>query len=316
MKYENKQFIYDRPKKASLKNIVKKALYPFYNAFIKLIVSVTKKRKVNKKYGVSICAIFKNEAKYLREWLTYHILIGVDHFYLYNNNSDDNYLDVLKTFMEEGRVTLIQWEKNQAQMEAYRHCIKEFSYESNWIGFIDIDEFIVPKKQYKGLKDILLNLKQPSLLIYWRMFGTSGNLVGEHKPVIERFVVSWGKYVNIGKCFYNTAYKFNFNRNKSLHHQLETKIGWFNIPPMNDEGNISKWEIDRYSCNNSVIQLNHYFTKSFQEYGEKCAKGDVYFKINPHDEEYFYLHEMKCDSVDYSAYKYLIKLKRILNNDN
>jgi hypothetical protein len=41
----------------------------------------------------------------------------------------------------------------------------------------------------------------------------------------------------------------------------------------------------------------------------KQAKGDVYFKINPHDEEYFYFHEMLCTATDYSAYKYLIRLK-------
>ena len=63
------------------------------------------------------------------------------------------------------------------------------------------------------------------------------------------------------------------------------------------------------------MQLNHYFTKSFKEYGMKRAKGDVFFEINPHDEEYFYLHEMENTSVDFSAYKFLIKLKKSqLNN--
>jgi hypothetical protein len=61
------------------------------------------------------------------------------------------------------------------------------------------------------------------------------------------------------------------------------------------------------------IQLNHYFTKSYQEYAMKQARGDVYFKINPHDEEYFYFHEMLCTSTDYSAYKYLIRLKNKMN---
>ena len=63
------------------------------------------------------------------------------------------------------------------------------------------------------------------------------------------------------------------------------------------------------------IQINHYFTKSYKEYAMKRAKGDVYFKINPHDEAYFYEHEMKCTSTDYSAYKYLIKLKHKLGSD-
>ena len=47
----------------------------------------------------------------------------------------------------------------------------------------------------------------------------------------------------------------------------------------------------------------------------RLAKGDVFFEINPHDEEYFYLHEMENTSVDFSAYKFLIKLKKSLLNN-
>ncbi len=52
--------------------------------------------KYNKKYSITICGIFKNEASYLKEWIEYHEMIGIEHFYLYNNNSDDNYRDILQ----------------------------------------------------------------------------------------------------------------------------------------------------------------------------------------------------------------------------
>ena len=48
---------------------------------------------------------------------------------------------------------------------------------------------------------------------------------------------------------------------------------------------------------------------SEQEYAAKKSKGDVYFKDNPHDTAYFFAHEMNCQAVDYTAYKYLVKLK-------
>ncbi|WP_281510165.1 glycosyltransferase family 92 protein [Muribaculum gordoncarteri] len=37
------------------------------------------------RYMFAICAIFRNEARYMREWIEYHLLIGVDHIFLYNN---------------------------------------------------------------------------------------------------------------------------------------------------------------------------------------------------------------------------------------
>lgn len=46
------------------------------------------------KYEVSLCLVFYNEAKFLKEWLDYHLVIGVSHFYLYNNNSTDDYMPV------------------------------------------------------------------------------------------------------------------------------------------------------------------------------------------------------------------------------
>ncbi|MBR7025230.1 MAG: glycosyltransferase family 2 protein, partial [Selenomonadaceae bacterium] len=46
-------------------------------------------------YDLAVVAIFKNEGHYLKEWLDYHLFAGVEHFYLYNNNSTDNYEEVL-----------------------------------------------------------------------------------------------------------------------------------------------------------------------------------------------------------------------------
>ena len=52
-------------------------------------------------YDLAIVAIFKDEGKYLKEWLDYHLLAGVDHFYLYNNDSSDDYAEVLAPYVEK-----------------------------------------------------------------------------------------------------------------------------------------------------------------------------------------------------------------------
>ncbi len=40
---------------------------------------------------ISIISLFRDEAPYLKEWIEFHRLIGVDQFHLVNNNSTDNY---------------------------------------------------------------------------------------------------------------------------------------------------------------------------------------------------------------------------------
>ena len=42
-------------------------------------------------HELAICAIFREEAPFLEEWLTFHSGVGVTHFYLYNNYSTDNF---------------------------------------------------------------------------------------------------------------------------------------------------------------------------------------------------------------------------------
>lgn len=40
-------------------------------------------------YGISIAAIVKDEVEYIEEWIQFHILMGIEHFYIYDNESSD-----------------------------------------------------------------------------------------------------------------------------------------------------------------------------------------------------------------------------------
>ena len=268
----------------------------------------------NKEYNVSVCSIFKNEAPYLKEWIEFNHITGVEHFYLYNNNSEDDYMSVLEPYITSGLVTLCQWPKNQAQMECYYDCIVKYKNDTKWLGFIDIDEFIVPIEM-NSIYEFLRHFENRygAVKIYWKMFGTSGLMERDMNTLVtESFTVSWPKYYSVGKCFYNTSFDFNHQNNGCLHHMFWADYKGSTLPPVNPFGKVCLYGIDIAKNVVHPIQINHYFTKSYKEYAMKKAKGDVYFKINPHDEEYFYLHECENTSVDYSAYKYLIHLKKSL----
>jgi hypothetical protein len=120
---------------------------------------MTEQPNAGKKYKLSVCALFKNEAPYLKEWLEYHRMVGVDHFYLYDNGSKDRPFDVLAPYIKEGIVTLTRWSDRagnrdgdnverwvfSTQLPAYGHAVKCFGIkESEWLAFLDVDEFMVP----------------------------------------------------------------------------------------------------------------------------------------------------------------------------
>lgn len=291
---------------------IQAALYRMKYAFVHV-------KPKEKKYRVAVGAIFKNEAPYLKEWIEFNHVAGVEHFYLYNNNSEDDYESVLRPYIDNGLVTLVQWPHNQAQMQCYHDIMEKYASETKWLGFIDIDEFIVPKST-DNIYDFLRPFEtcRGAVKLNWRMYGTSGleqrDLEG---LVVEDFTVCWPKYYDVGKCFYNTAFGFDktSRRNASLHHNFWASLNGKDYPPVNVFDHVCTGTYNKLDSEDLPAQLNHYFTKSHHEYVMKRSKGDVFFKVNPHDEEYFYFHEMLCTDTDYSAYKYLIKLKQAMKRN-
>lgn len=96
-------------------------------------------------YDLAVVAILKNEGPYLKEWLDYHLLAGVDHFYLYDNDSPDNQAEVAKPYVEAGLVDYIPFPGLAMQIPAYKDAVKRFKFQSRYMAFIDGDEFVYPK---------------------------------------------------------------------------------------------------------------------------------------------------------------------------
>ena len=313
VRYEDKFFVFDNPQPINWKYPIKIVLSKLLDPFYKLVMDLSgRKATYDKKYRVSICAIFRDEAPYLREWIEFHKIVGVDHFYLYNNFSADDYQEVLRPYIENGDVTLTEWPYLQGQMSAYRDCIERYREETQWIGFIDIDEFVVPKKMdtiYEFLKPFS---RRAAVLIYWKFFGSSGFLERNiDRLVTEDFTVSWPKYTDIGKCFYNTGFAFAAaaSKNKVMHHLCYCAVNGVILPPVNLFDRCVLFGRHWAMHEDFPIQINHYYTKSWKEYQVKKQRKSVYHKYNTHTNDAFFEHEMKCWDTDHSAYKYLIKLK-------
>ena len=165
-------------------------------------------RPTHYEHQLSICATFKNEAPFLKEWIEYHRLIGATHFYLYNNGSTDHSLEVLEPYVESGLVEVIDWKnsehhaihrKNEKTLDPYRigaynHCLKTKALKkSQWVAIIDLDEFIVPAHGPQSLPSLLereSRKKTGSLRLNWKIFGTSH--VWELKPgelMVEKLIL-------------------------------------------------------------------------------------------------------------------------------
>jgi hypothetical protein len=137
---------------------------------------------------LSAFTIYRNHAPYLREWIEFHRLVGVEHFFLYDNGSTDDHLDVLAPYLADGSVTLHDHRFFPPQYPGYRRCIREHRYESRWIAFIDIDEFLFCPSGLL-LPDVLVAYEQaPAVGVNGVVIGTSGHHSRPDGLVIENYV--------------------------------------------------------------------------------------------------------------------------------
>lgn len=121
----------------------------------------------------SIVAIFKDEAQYLTEWITFHRLQGFDNFLMYNNGSSDRGRDIC----ERLGCIVMDWPGDIQQLPAYHDSFTHLP-ANDWAAFIDIDEYLwcpsgVPVAEM--LKYWLDNFPRMDVLeVPWQMFGSNG----------------------------------------------------------------------------------------------------------------------------------------------
>lgn len=145
--------------------------------------------------NVSICCVFQNEKEWLKEWIEFHKLVGVDHFYLYNNLSTDEYLEILTPYLLIGEVELFDYPKKPFtvadQKVIYNHALELSRGHGQWIAAIDTDEFIVPLET-KHLCPYLDHFSDNigSVEINWVTFGTSRvKRLKKGELMIERLIL-------------------------------------------------------------------------------------------------------------------------------
>lgn len=295
-----------RKVKVRLKDFLGNIVYTFLFLFYK-----KKERKTL--YYSSICAIFKDESRFLKEWLEYHRLIGIEHFYLYNNFSTDNYKEILRPYVDNNIVTLIEWPVKYGQIPAYEDFRYKYKSESRWVAFIDLDEFICPYEE-KNIGDWLKKFeKYPSIKIYWKMFGTNGIIEADsNKCVIEQYTNSWKGLRNAGKIIWNTDFEPHEMYMEHLFCQYKIFGKMFRLPSINESYHFISCPNAEKTPQNNTLQLNHYWSKSILEYIKKTNRGDAYSEemdANRLDLEFFYQFENKNISEDKKIYRFLAQLK-------
>ncbi|GER32291.1 hypothetical protein STAS_08352 [Striga asiatica] len=112
-----------------------------------------------KKYNLCMCTMVWNQGSAIREWITYHSWLGVERWFVYDNNSDDELDRVIQELDHENyNVTRHVWPWIKTQEAGFSHCALRARDECNWVGFMDVDEyFYFPYSAHRQKKARKLN---------------------------------------------------------------------------------------------------------------------------------------------------------------
>ncbi len=227
-----------------------------------------KNNNVTPKHYLSVCAIAKNEGPYFKEWVEWHLNHGVEKFYVYDNESTDGTKEILRPYIESGVVEYKYWPGYRRQLAAYDDCLENYRFDSRWIAFIDLDEFIVPVKD-ASIADFLNRFEAFSgVEINWLIYGSGGRKTKTPGTMIERF-----RFHSVPSHYLNRHVKSIVDPRR-----VYTMIGCHEAAKISgyiadSHGNPIKKNFREREPQQDVIRINHYAVRSYEEFIEKQARG-------------------------------------------
>ena len=222
---------------------------------------------------LAVCTLFRDEARYLAEWVTFHRLQGVERFFLYDNLSTDDWRAALQPELRAGVVQVVHWPRTPGQKSAFEDCLRRHRTDVRWLAFIDVDEFLFSPTG-RSVRELLRGFDQcPGVVVNWRVYGTNGWEQAPDGLVIENYLMrgldrhSTNRYVKeiayprltLGPV--NGPHHFNHRggacavgEDKAL-----AELWGFREPPTAD-----------------LLRINHYYARSWEEHRGKIARPSVW----------------------------------------
>ncbi|XP_057774752.1 glycosyltransferase family 92 protein RCOM_0530710-like [Salvia miltiorrhiza] len=106
------------------------------------LVYESRRREGEGKYELCVCTMVWNQGSAIREWIMYHAWLGVERWFVYDNNSDDGIDEVVRQLDRENyNISRHVWPWIKTQEAGFSHCAVRAKDECKWISFMDVDEY-------------------------------------------------------------------------------------------------------------------------------------------------------------------------------
>lgn len=231
---------------------------------------------------IAIGAIFKNEGPYILEWIAFHRVIGVDYFFIADNDSTDGSGELLRALEDLGYIKYLHFPTSLSeppQLPAYRELMARYSHLADWVVFIDADEFAIPSDNLSiknSLRKILENSQGiGAVALNWATYGSAGRKEYSSELVIERFPKRASKDFGVNRHYKSVVRVAAYDSTHQNPHLFNLKSGYHYVGAdgkslVHDVKGIKG--LSEHVCWEN-LKINHYIVKSYDEFLFKKNRG-------------------------------------------
>jgi|688.fasta_scaffold455690_2 hypothetical protein len=211
----------------------------------------------------------KDEARYIPEFIEFHLLQGFDYFIFYDNKSTDNLNEVISPYIEDGLVEIRYYPddlKSSKNFWLMNHCIQEQKGKTKWLHFHALDERLYCPSGENLVEFLKQYDNYGGLSVGWILFNSNNHISRPDGLMIDNFTQS----SNDPNCHIKTIiqpdktittigtpHNFIFDKTSAVDENFNIVTSSFNPR--------------HYSLNK--ILLHHYYTLSREEFDIKQNKG-------------------------------------------
>lgn len=259
---------------------------------------------------VTAVSMMKDEGPFVIEWVAHHLAIGFTDLVVYTNDCSDGTDDMLIRLEELG---LAHHRRNvipdglRPQPSALNHAQEEpVVGGSDWVMVFDADEFVSIRHGDGSLDGLIAAAKAEGangIVVTWRIFGSGGVVDWSRAPVTEQYLmaapVDWNKGWGVKTLFTfaPSHWKLGIHRPKMKTKWIKTEfpdqVKWLNGSGrvMEDYFKFRGWRSITRTVGYDWVQLNHYAVKSVDSYAIRKMRGNVNFKKDKYNSDYWALQD-------------------------
>lgn len=215
-------------------------------------------------YKLSVGALFKNESHSIKEWIEHYLSRAVEHFYLIDDSSEDNYLQEIQEFIDKGIISLFiaKWDRYLGrQKDMYNYYILPKLNETKWLLMVDLDEYMWSPDSLLLTTTLDRVPHVGQIQVEHTIYGSNGHII-QPKKIVESFTkrssIHPTKNPGNRKYFINTSFKFSsLNTHHATFVDLQDEIKHFILLEK------TYYILNHYNCQSKDFWLN-----------VKCKRGD------------------------------------------